>query len=173
MADFGGPGNDDMVGGPGADSLDGLAGNDSLFGGQGDDSLVGGADDDRLTGDQGSDTLDGGSGHDIAGYPLPPGSTGVLRLAPGAGAGEILVQLVDGNTVTDVFRVTVTGGSATVEGLNLASELGVDTVTGVEELHFFIDQAQGPGQFAGINFEVVAGQVSGGFAFVSGSAGDD
>ncbi|WP_334165406.1 calcium-binding protein, partial [Phenylobacterium sp.] len=151
-------GNDTLNGGPGADTLDGLAG------------------DDRLTGHGGSDRIDGSTGHDIAGFGLPEGTAGSLRAVAGAGAdlGKILVQLVDGNTVTDVFRITVTDGDAVVEGLGPVANLGTDTVTDVEELHFYIPaQNPTPGQFVGLNLTVNAGQVSGGFAFVRGSVDGD
>ncbi|WP_334165431.1 calcium-binding protein, partial [Phenylobacterium sp.] len=152
------PGNDTFDGGAGADTLDGLGG------------------DDRLTGHGGSDRLDGGPGHDIAGFPLPQDTVGSLRSVAGVGAdaGKIIVQVVDGNTVTDVFRVTVTDGDAVVEGLGPLAGLGTDTVTDVEELHFFIpSDTPTPGHFVGLNLTVNVGQVSGGFAFVNGSADGD
>jgi Ca2+-binding RTX toxin-like protein len=143
-----------MDGGAGDDVLRGLGGQDTLHGGAGRDTLEGGAGDDRLHGEGGDDVLDGGEGgNDVAAYVLPQGTPGTLRLVDGTGenAGKLLVQRVDGATVETLFVVTLNGTTATVVGVNSAAHHGTDVVTGVEEMHFFVqNDVFNPNQFANI-----------------------
>ncbi len=123
----------------------------NIAGGRGNDVIIGHAGDSYIHGDGGSDTIDGGAGNDYIQFILPAGTTGSLRIIDDpVNVGELLVQLVDGAVVTDLYRVNVTAsGSATVTGLgNLAGD-GTDSVTNAEGLHFFVDQNT-CGQFVGI-----------------------
>ncbi|WP_310473926.1 cadherin domain-containing protein [Sandarakinorhabdus sp.] len=126
-----------------------------VTGGRGNDIITGHAGDSYIRGDGGSDTIDGGAGTDYVQFMLPAGTIGSLRVIDDpANAGLLLVQLVDGAVVTDLYSVNVTAsGAATVTGLGSLAGQGTDTVTNAEELHFFVDQSSG-GQFAGVNLVV-------------------
>ncbi|HET9427466.1 MAG TPA: calcium-binding protein, partial [Allosphingosinicella sp.] len=147
----GGTGNDSLDGGDGNDQINGGDGNDNFVGGAGDDVIGGGSGDDYIVGEDGSDTIDGGDGHDIVAFRLPEGTPGLLRIVVGTGADEgklIVERVVDGLVVEQVYRVTVTAESATVEGLGSAAGQGTDVVTNYEQLHFYIN---GANQHVGIN----------------------
>jgi hypothetical protein len=112
----GGSGSDFLMGGAGNDSLVGLDGSDGLFGGLGDDTVSGGtgsdglygdAGRDRLVGNAGDDVLDGGEGLDVATYSLARAAYRLERQAEG------------------VFRMVA-----------LQGDEGVDTLSGIERLHF-------------------------------------
>jgi Ca2+-binding RTX toxin-like protein len=163
----GGGGNDTILGtagqnhisgGFGNDTLQGLAGNDFLHGDEGNDTIQGGADNDWMSGGVGDDSLDGGAGtNDIAGFMLPEGMVGDLRVVNGTGAnaGMLVVQRVNGGTVEDLFLVSVDqSGTATVTGINSAAHLGTDTISGVEQLHFFPQNAPPGVQFTSIAIRV-------------------
>jgi Ca2+-binding RTX toxin-like protein len=96
---------------PGAKNADGRGG---------DDLIIGDGQDNYINGGAGSDTIDGGAGrNDIAGFQLPAGATGALRVVDGVGeyAGKLVVERVDGAVVEAVFVVTPTaGGGAVVQG---------------------------------------------------------
>jgi Ca2+-binding RTX toxin-like protein len=139
---YGATGDDRIFGMGGVDNLDGGPGADNLFGDAGADILVGGDGDDYLQGGVGTDSLDGGAGRDTGSFGLPTGTAGTFRAVDGTGsdAGNWIIELVDGGTVTQVFRVVpgANPGSATVTGLGPAANLGTDTVVNVEELQFLV-----------------------------------
>ena len=153
----------------------GGAGNDFVIGSNGNDLIIGNAGDDYLGGQAGNDLLLGGSGRDIGAFALRVGTEGTLRVIDGAVAGELIVQRVAAGTPLDIFRVTYTGdgSTATVEALNdVQSVFGTDRLVGVEQLDFYILQANnGPapqGQYVTINLTAFAGALSNNAAFVSG-----
>lgn len=130
-------GGDDMVTGTNlSERLNGEAGNDILNGGGGHDELQGGA---------GDDAIDGGAGGDIASWGLPADMAGKLQIVAGANANEKLVQRVDGATIESLFKITLGGGGVTVTGLNSQADKGVDTVTTIEELRFFVQDRPSDG----------------------------
>ncbi|MFN3944265.1 MAG: M10 family metallopeptidase C-terminal domain-containing protein [Allosphingosinicella sp.] len=138
---------DDVVIGNAADNgLDGGHGDDSLYGGGGNDYLVGGA---------GNDLIDGGAGSgDAAGYHLPPGTQGTLRLVAGSGAdaGSLIVELVHAGLAEALLKITITSvGNATVEGLNRLAELGTDTLVNINQIHVHVLDSNVPGQWLGVN----------------------
>ncbi|MCR5879486.1 hypothetical protein LRS04_14980 [Phenylobacterium sp. J367] len=147
----------------GDDTLTGHSGNDrNLEGGAGADKLIGQGGDDYLVGGDGSDTIDGGAGHDSAAFRLPQGTTGTLRLVEGQQPGQIIVQLVNGSTVTDYFNVTLgDGGDAVVTGVGPMAHLGTDTVTGVEHLEFYPDGGGQPAITIHRTLNVSSGFVDG------------
>ena len=107
---------------PGVDS----AQNIGIDGREGNDVITGHAGSNFITGGVGNDEILGGGGFDTASYALPTGTTGTLSSST---TGNVtLVRLTDGATVTDVFRVTSSGSSVTVEDLRPGSPLGTDTV---------------------------------------------
>ncbi|MCR5879487.1 calcium-binding protein [Phenylobacterium sp. J367] len=150
-------------------------GSDTLFGGAGKDTLDGGGGDDWLYGQEGDDRIDGGAGHDSAGFWLPEGTAGILRIVTGSGgdAGKQIVELVDGSTVTRVFEVTIEDGDAVVTGFNQAAHLGTDTVTDVEWLNFFIASSSGAGSAVSLSLGVQAPPIVDNRAHVTGSSLDD
>ena len=92
--------------------------------------------------------------------------------------GSFLVQLVqDNGSFEDVFAVTpLARASATVTGVGSMAGLGTDTVTNVEDLHFYVDNWPAPiaeGQFVNLLLDVVAMPLQDGFAHVEGSVLDD
>ncbi|MCR5879488.1 calcium-binding protein [Phenylobacterium sp. J367] len=165
-------------GGLGDDTITGHAGNNqALDGGGGADRISGQGGDDYLIGGAGSDTLDGGAGgNDIAAFRMTGQTTGTVQVVEGAGgdAGKLIVQLVEGQTTTDVFRVTIAGdGAATVEGLGPMGFLGTDTVSGMERLQFLLD-LQPPGQGQSLTLSLVNTQtVLSGIRTTFGTAGAD
>ncbi|CAN5372874.1 hypothetical protein BH10PSE4_BH10PSE4_16780 [soil metagenome] len=123
-----------------SDSYIGSGTGDLISGGAGSDTLSGGAGDDYLRGDDANDTLDGGAGtNDRAAFVYDGALAGVLQVVAGTGAdaGKRLVQRVDGAVVEILFKVSQSGGTFTVQGVNSAAYLGTDTVTNVEQLHFY------------------------------------
>jgi len=128
---------------PGAKNADGRGG---------DDLIIGDGQDNYINGGAGSDTIDGGAGrNDIAGFQLPAGATGALRVVDGVGeyAGKLVVERVDGPVVEAVFVVTPTaGGGAVVQGINSAAFMGADVVSNVEDLHFTVTNSSS--QFANV-----------------------
>ncbi|HYC01896.1 MAG TPA: hypothetical protein VED40_01300 [Azospirillaceae bacterium] len=108
LADAGGTA---LQGGTGNDYLDGDLGADSLSGGTGGDFLVGG---------DGNDTIDGGGDGTSGGFALYDGAR-----YRGAEGSYMIVKNGDGS-----FTVTDTNGT------NDGGNDGIDTVTGVEFLHF-------------------------------------
>ncbi len=137
-------------GGEGDDTVNGSDLKETIDGGAGVDTLNGGGGDDYLNGEAGNDTLDGGAGADIAGFRLPAGTVGTLRAVAGTGgdAGAWFIELVDGATVTQVYKVTQDGAAYKVQGLNLMAGDGLDTVTNVEQLHFYVLNNSSSSQFA-------------------------
>ncbi|WP_280939903.1 MULTISPECIES: putative Ig domain-containing protein [Hyphomicrobiales] len=98
----------------------------SVDAGDGDDAITGHAGSNFITGGAGDDEISGGGGFDTASYALPAGTAGTLSSVT---TGNVtLVRLTDGATVTDVFRVTASGASVTVEDLRPGSPLGTDIV---------------------------------------------
>ncbi|MFC3712792.1 hypothetical protein ACFOMD_09440 [Sphingoaurantiacus capsulatus] len=162
----GNEGNDTITGHVGANNLQGGAGNDTLNGGDGNDTL---------SGQVGDDTINGGNGTDNAQFTLPANTMGTLSFRPGTNAGEFIVQLTNGQTVEDIFLVTHGGGqSATVQGMGRAAFLGTDTVSNIEQLQFFIANANYQGSFVGINLAPVTFPANGNNnASVQGSIGND
>lgn len=154
----------------------------TVFGGATNDILIGGAEDNYLGGQGGNDLINGGGGRDTASYGLPIGTSGTLRVVDGTGndVGKLIVQLVNGNTSENIFRVTYAadGSSATVEALGMAQQLfGTDKLVSVEQLDFFILQPNNAplpqGQYAGINFTPYVPPITNNFAHVSGGELDD
>ncbi len=174
----GGTDNDYITGGEGNDTLIGGDGFDTLIGEAGDDTLSGGSGDDGMLGDGGNDTIDGGTGYDWVSLGLPDGTTGTMWIEAEAG-GTYLVRLDrGGGLVEDVFRIASSGGgSATVTGLNSAAYHGTDTLTGVENLVFFIPG----GQYLGFKIAVTGSPIQPStipgpysfWAYVDGSPFDD
>lgn len=147
---FGSAGDDvlDMNDYPGATFAHGEGGNDLVIGTIGNDWISGG---------EGNDIIQAGAGADIAGFMLAPNMVGNLRVVNGTGddQGLLIVQRVDGTTIEDLFRVSVDAtGKATVEGVNSAAFLGIDEVSGVEQLHFFPRNALPGAQFTSIAIRV-------------------
>ena len=103
---IGGVGKDALYGNSAANMLSGGAGADLLSAGNGNDTLLGGAGADVLTGGNGKDVLNGGAGVDMAYY-----------------AG------VEAN-----YKVVHAGNQVTVTALTGGE--GVDTLIGVEKIHF-------------------------------------
>lgn len=178
MATINGTADGEYVGGTSADDvISGLGGNDTLDGFGGNDLLQGGDGDDYLVGFEGDDTLDGGDGRDIAAFRLPPGTAGSLRLVENP-AGGLVVQLVQADgSFEDVFAVTnLASGGATVTALGSMASLGTDTVSNVEDLHFYVDTYPAPtpsDQFVNILLAPYAQPIANGFAHVEGSVNDD
>lgn len=165
-------------GGEGDDTVNGSDRKENIDGGAGADTLNGGGGDDYLTGEAGNDTLDGGAGVDIAGYRLPAGTVGALRAVAGTSgdAGAWFIELVDGATVTQVYKVTQDGAAYKVQGLNLMAGDGLDTVTNVEQLHFYVSNNSASNQFAQLRltpavFTSTANNTK--QAWVEGSIGGD
>lgn len=131
-----GDGDDTVTGTNLSERLNGEAGNDILNGGGGHDELQGGA---------GDDAIDGGAGGDIASWGLPADMAGKLRIVAGADANEKLVQRIDGATIESLFKITFGAGGVTVTGLNSQADKGVDTVTTIEELRFFVQDRPSDG----------------------------
>lgn len=111
-------GDNVLAGGAEDNLIEGGAGDDDLSGGAGHDTLRGGPDDDTLEGGADNDALEGGSGFDVARY-----------------AGDF----------ADYALQLESGGALTVQS-NLPEDLGRDTLTDIEEVHF------ADGVFAGDNF---------------------
>ncbi|HET9810615.1 MAG TPA: calcium-binding protein, partial [Sphingomicrobium sp.] len=157
------------------ENLTALGDGNIYLGGNGlDNTITGNAGDNYMRGEGGSDTLDGGDGWDISANGLPYGTIGSLRVVDGPD-GTLLVQLVqDDGSFEDVFSVTINGpGSATVTGLGMMAGSGTDTVTNIEDLHFFVDSDPTPdNQFVNIQLSAWVPQ-SPDFLHVSGSAGAD
>lgn len=150
----------------GVNSVDGGAGNDIVTGTGADDYLVGAG---------GNDTLNGAGGRDIAGFRLPPGTTGTLRVIEGA-AGRATIELVQADGSAEiVFEITSTGaGAATIAGVGRMAYLGTDTVSGIEEVHIYVDSWPSPtppGQF--VNILLSAVQFGGPSSQVMGSITSD
>ena len=103
---IGGAGKDALYGNGFANTLTGGTGADLLSGGSGADTLLGGTGADALTGGNGKDLLNGGAGVDMAYY---------------AGVAANYKVVHAGNQVT---VTALTGGE------------GVDTLIGVEKIHF-------------------------------------
>ena len=103
---IGGVGKDALYGNSAANTLTGGAGADLLSAGNGNDTLLGGTGADALTGGNGKDVLNGGAGVDMAYY-----------------AG------VEAN-----YKVVHAGNQVTVTALTGGE--GVDTLVGVEKIHF-------------------------------------
>lgn len=171
-------GNENIGGTSRADAINGGEGNDFINGAAGNDVINGGGGDDYLAGQAGDDTIDGGAGNDIAAFRLAPGTEGTLQIVAGAAAGTQIVQLVHADaSVEDVFLITVTGsGAATVQGLGSMSGEGTDTVTNVENLHFYVDSGANPippGQFVGFALAPIIPAIVNNFAQVTGTADGD
>jgi len=163
----GGRGDDTITGTNRAETFDGDDGNDTLNGGGGDDYLAGGA---------GNDTIDGGAGRDVASFRLPQGTAGTLRFTPGTGAdaGAFFVERVDGSTVEQLYKVTHSGSTTTVTSLSNLASSGVDTVTNVEELQFFVQNFTDQAQFIWLPLaSTVRSYEPNKDAWVDGSAFDD
>jgi Ca2+-binding RTX toxin-like protein len=165
--------NGNWIGGDsGNDSLYGRGGSDNLVGGAGNDYLNGGAGDDYILGEAGDDTLEGGDGWDISAFTLAPGTTGTLSIEDGPG-GTYLVRLTQqGGSYEDIFSITVNGNAAaTVTGLGSMAGYGTDTVSSLEDLHFYVDTWPDPtpeGQF--VSFTLSPAQYG---DTVSGTVSDD
>lgn len=115
-----GSGNDSLVGDAQANQLDAGAGDDTLIGGGGNDSLLGG---------EGADLLDGGTGDDVVN-----GGLGDDTLVGGSGEGD---DVLDGGEGRDFGRFTSTTQSITVDleaGTASGSEIGADTLSGLEDI---------------------------------------
>ena len=146
-----------------------------LAGNAGANVITGNSGNNYIVGEGGNDAIDGGAGDDIASFQLPAGTSGDVTLVDGTGedAGKLLVQLVNGGIAETIAKVTLHGaGSATVEGVGPGAFLGTDTVTNVEDLHFFVQPpVEGPpasNQF--VNVQLAVRQFG---DFVGGSEGDD
>lgn len=162
--------------GRGNDTVNGSAASEYLDGGEGQDILNGAGGDDRLSGGEGGDTIDGGAGHDTASFGLAQGTAGTLRTVAGTGsdAGAFFVELVDGSTVEQVFKVVKSGGVTTVTGLNRAASAGADTLTNVEGLNFYIPVSSGTSPFTFLSLAPTTwNDAPNKFAGVEGSAFDD
>ena len=146
------------------------SGNVFLGGNSGANVITGNSGDNYIVGEGDNDTIDGGAGRDVASFQLPEGLAGTVRQVAGAGAeeGMILIQLVNGEDVQTWARVSVSAvGSATVEGVGIGAFLGTDTVSNVEELHFFVANTPDfANQFTNVQLATIhSGQfVSGGEA---------
>jgi uncharacterized delta-60 repeat protein len=157
----------------GDDVITGHAGVNNLQGGAGNDTLLGAGGNDRLEGQGGNDTLDGGTGTDFAIFTLPNSVAGPLSIRDGATPGTFVVQSTPANQpVEDLFIITVTGpNTATVEGKNSAAFHGLDTVTDIERLEFFVPNG---GPFVALNFAPTAFAANGdNAAFIQGSINAD
>jgi Ca2+-binding RTX toxin-like protein len=152
-------------------------------GGGGNDTILGTLGSNYIRGDAGDDVIDGRGGGDVAAFGLLAGMTGTLQTVAGTGdnAGQLIVERVDGETVEQLFIVTLAeDGTATVQGINSAAFLGTDTVSGVSTLDFVVDNPEfDPNQFTHI---LVSGAVtdgndvtfgSGESDLIAGGAGDD
>jgi hypothetical protein len=147
---YGGGGADTIYGGGGADVLYGEAGSDWLYGGTGNDKLYGGAAADHLFGGDGGDTVDGGDGADDllgdAGNDTLLGGAGTDTLTGGLGNDS----LNGGNGADDVAVFNCTAEEAVIlhapfGGLmTITSPEGVDVVTNVEWLRFYMSEGDFP-----------------------------
>jgi Ca2+-binding RTX toxin-like protein len=134
----GGDGDDMLDGGNGDDILQGGTGADVLIGGWGSDQLFGGDGDDFLIDGVGNDSVDGGAGYDTAGIYFAAGTVGSFSTVPGTGAdaGKTFVIRTFPGGSEQVAVIVTSAGVTTVTGLNSASYLGSNTITGVERLLF-------------------------------------
>lgn len=120
---------ENIVTGSGNDLLAGDEQANELSGGAGDDTLLGRGGNDSLFGDEGADFLDGGTGDDVA-----SGGAGNDTLVGGSGEGD---DLLDGGEGRDFGQYTSTTQSITVDlqaGTALGSEIGTDTLSGLEDI---------------------------------------
>jgi Ca2+-binding RTX toxin-like protein len=165
--------NGSYIGGSAASDTINLAdypGANNVNAGSGNDVVTGTSLNDYLVGEGGNDTLNGAGGRDTAGYRLPAGTTGTLRVIEGS-AGRATVELVQADGSSEiVFEITGSGsGSATITGVGRMAHLGTDTVSGIEEVHIYVDSYPNPtppGQFvnvllAAVQFGDASSQVQG------------
>lgn len=166
--------NEWVAGSDGGDTIN-LAdypGATSADGGRGDDVIIGDSADNYLIGQGGDDTIDGGAGNDIAAYHLPADTVGSLQVVDGPD-GTLLVQLAqDDGSFENVFEIAISGsGAASVTGLGMMAGLGTDTVSNIEDLHFFVATDPTPdNQFVHVPLAAWVPPLEDGFAHVSGSA---
>ncbi|HYD11759.1 MAG TPA: Ig-like domain-containing protein, partial [Allosphingosinicella sp.] len=149
----GGQGGDTLTGDDNANRITGERGNDVIAGGGGNDTLAGdliydidthgtgwsGAprlmialDDSGLPESGGDDSLDGGDGEDTALY-LFDGGAGTLSIV--ADGNDYLVL----RNMEQVARISFSGATTTVTGLNSGAIIGTDTLVNVEHISFAID----------------------------------
>jgi Ca2+-binding RTX toxin-like protein len=147
-------------------------GNLFLGGSDGDNVVTGNSGDNYIVGGGGNDTLIGDAGNDIASYQLPVGTPGTIELADGtdADAGKLLVNIVDGGVAQTYLKISRNGPAFTVEGVGVGAFMGTDTLTGIEQIHTFVQTGDGSpaAQFLAVN---LAAQQYG--DFVSGGEFDE
>jgi Ca2+-binding RTX toxin-like protein len=147
-----GNGNDNITGGGREDRLDAGAGNDAVVGGLGSDVILGGDGNDNLAGNTGNDQVLGGAGNDVI-----SGDAGVDSLVGGDGS-DIITS--DG---TDSFLSGGKGGEV------FDAKLGAVAGNRGDELIL-----TGAGNLTGAKQNGDGDKDStGGFEFISGSAGND
>ena len=142
-----------IEGGGEGDTIAGLGGDDRLYGRAGDDTLDGGEGDDRLDGGEGQDTLHGGTGDDIlhggAGDDIAYGEAGSDLFVDGAGSdhyhgggdadgGDRDIVVFEGSAAdrSVAERIEMIDGVATQVIELTAANGDVDTLTGIEVVHF-------------------------------------
>jgi len=107
--------NDELRGDAGANVLAGLAGNDILEGRGGDDCLIGGAGDDTFV-------FGAGFGHDqVADF--ASGSDKLDLTALGLGAGDLMIDEIDGHTVIEIAGIDASIKLLGVTGFDAANDL--------------------------------------------------
>ncbi len=126
-------GNDTLNGGEGNDTVDGGTGDDVLQGNVGDDSLLGSLGNDFIRGGAGNDTLDGGDGNDTL-----HGNAGNDVLMGGSGLDTV-------QYFSDTTLVGVTVNLGTLTGQLISTEMGTDTLSGIENVQasYFADTVTG------------------------------
>lgn len=141
----GGPRPATLSGTPSGDRLTTGGGDDTIYGSGGDDTLNGGAGNDTLYGGDDSDTLNGGDGADMlhgrTGNNAINGGAGDDRLFGGDGAFFTAPSndRIDGGAGSDTVDYAVAGGNLYID-LRVATQantggLGIDIITGVENIH--------------------------------------
>ena len=131
----GGGGDDLLSGNGGNDGIAGGGGEDSIFGGDGEDFLFGGGGDDFLAGQAGGDTIDGAGGLDRlfgnSGNDTLKGDVNSDRLNGGDGNDRAVFTGSHQN-----YGITVSGTSATLTDLRVATFGEADDVDAVERYQF-------------------------------------